>query len=187
MISQILTLVGVLVGALSSYLVTTAAERARHRRMMDMRWDERKLAAYVEYAAVVKETHRLARAAFEARRTPEAATLLAAMDEAEGRRSILFETLVLLAEPAAVAAANALNERLWDSLVLARGGNGEDGDWAPVGREVVMALGDLHALARVDLGVAGDLRPGAPVAVGAGGGGRVGWVRGGSASSTRSG
>jgi hypothetical protein len=44
-ISQIVTLVGVIVGALASYLATAGAERARHRRMMSTRWDERKLNA----------------------------------------------------------------------------------------------------------------------------------------------
>ncbi|MET8955943.1 hypothetical protein [Streptomyces sp. NPDC004533] len=55
MISQILTILGVLIGALTSYLSTSAAERARHRRTLATRWDERKLDTYIEYATCVKE------------------------------------------------------------------------------------------------------------------------------------
>ncbi|WP_314245124.1 hypothetical protein [Streptomyces sp. DSM 40907] len=43
MITQIVTLIGVLVGALTSFLATTMAERTRHQRSMATRWDERKL------------------------------------------------------------------------------------------------------------------------------------------------
>ncbi|MER5864621.1 hypothetical protein [Kitasatospora sp. NPDC002040] len=160
MISQVVTLLGVLAGALTSYFVTSASERARHRRAMDTRWDERKLNTYVEYASVVKEAHRAAKAAFQARQTPdEAVALLAEMDDAESRRSVLFETLILLAEPSAITAANAVNGRLWDALRLARRQQGEDSDWDSVGAGLIAALGEFHGRARSDLGIAGALSP----------------------------
>jgi hypothetical protein len=53
-LGQLPALVGVLVGALASYLVTVATERRRWRRSMDTRWDERRVVAYAEYATAVK-------------------------------------------------------------------------------------------------------------------------------------
>ncbi len=129
---------------------------------MSTRWDERKLDTYVEYAAVVKEVHRAAKAAFAARANlDDLPALLAEMNEAENRRSVLFERLVLLAEPAAITAANAVNAKLWAGLHLARAQQGSDSDWDPVGQGLIEALSELHRQARVDLGIAGDFRPAA--------------------------
>ncbi|MGW1806570.1 hypothetical protein [Streptomyces sp. NPDC002078] len=52
MISQIVTLVGVLVGALTSYLSVTLAERAKHRRTMATRWDQQSLVLLADPKAV---------------------------------------------------------------------------------------------------------------------------------------
>jgi uncharacterized membrane protein YccC len=40
MAGQIVTLIGVLIGALTSFFATALAERARFRRTMATRWDE---------------------------------------------------------------------------------------------------------------------------------------------------
>ncbi len=48
MVTQIITLIGVLIGALASFLATAMAERAKFRREMATRWDERKLDAYIQ-------------------------------------------------------------------------------------------------------------------------------------------
>lgn len=151
MISQIVTLVGVLIGALTSYLSTTVAERSRHRRMLETRWDERKLTMYVEYAAVVKEA---ARAAGKARKEQEQELrqqALAEMEDAEQRRSLAFESMVLLAAPSAVEVAHEVNRLLWQSLRAAR-----EPDSAPApapGIRLVDALNALHERARRDLGI----------------------------------
>lgn len=53
--TQIFTLVGVLIGALTSYFAAAAvAERARFRRELATRWDERKLDTYIEYVTCVR-------------------------------------------------------------------------------------------------------------------------------------
>ncbi|MFJ1758213.1 hypothetical protein [Kitasatospora sp. NPDC088134] len=147
---------GVLVGALTSYAATSAAERAKHRRAMATRWDERKLHACVEYAATVKEAHRAAKAVVLGAAV-DPAELLAAMEAAESRRSIGFEVLALLAGPAAVGAAEVVNLALWRGLRAARAGveNEEDEEWADAARELVAGLGAFHRAARADLGIAG--------------------------------
>ncbi|MDH6704641.1 hypothetical protein P3T27_001344 [Kitasatospora sp. MAA19] len=149
MITQIVTLVGVLLGALTSFVATGWAERVKHRRLMATRWDERKLDTYVQYATCVKEIAAVAKRAVDAEAGSTArADLLAAMEQAEIQRSTLFETLVLLASPAAVEAAKAVNAALWESEIAARGHVG-----VPDGSALIELLNAYHSQARLDLGV----------------------------------
>ncbi|MFF4006760.1 hypothetical protein [Streptomyces sp. NPDC001717] len=151
MITQVVTLVGVLVGALTSFLATTMAERTRHLRVMATRWDERKLGTYIEYASCVKEissTGKRARHAAEG--TDEQREFLAAMEEAELRRSVLFETLVLLASPKAIEAAHEINRVVWRELRAARSRGSVS---AEEGQELMELMNRYHQQARADLGV----------------------------------
>ncbi|WP_380278662.1 hypothetical protein [Kitasatospora purpeofusca] len=149
MITQIVTLVGVLLGALTSFVATGWAERVKRRRVMAARWDERKLDTYVQYATCVKEIDSVAKRARQAEAGSTArAEFLATMEQAEIRRSALFETLVLLASPAAVEAAKAVNAALWESEIAAR-----EHASVPNGAALVELLNVYHAQARLDLGV----------------------------------
>ncbi|MEV2249382.1 hypothetical protein AB0I94_02295 [Streptomyces sp. NPDC050147] len=152
MITQIVTLAGVLVGALTSYLSVTMAERSRHRRTMATRWDERKLNTYVEYAACVKE---VADASKHSRMAEEGSDAhkesIAAMEEAELRRSALFEALLLLADPPAIEAAHEVNVVLWDMVKKAR-----THEPLPIVGNLHMRLNTYHERAREDLGINKD-------------------------------
>lgn len=158
MASQIITLVGVLLGAVTSFLATGMAERVKFRQSMATRWDERKLDTYIEYVSCVKEANRAARQAVEAReRGEDDSEALSAMDAAEARRSILFEGLVLLGDEAASRAAMTVNERLWAILVCAR----DPSDRSPADRRelsaaLIEALNALHRAARSDLAIGGS-------------------------------
>ncbi|MFJ6788101.1 hypothetical protein [Streptomyces angustmyceticus] len=55
-LQQLPALIGVLVGALGSYLATTRGDQARFRREQAARWDERRLAAYTDFARVLKKS-----------------------------------------------------------------------------------------------------------------------------------
>ncbi|MFD0402032.1 hypothetical protein ACFVHI_28570 [Kitasatospora sp. NPDC127121] len=149
MITQIATLVGVLLGAITSFVAIGWAERAKHRRLMAARWDERKLDTYVQYATCVKEIAAVAKRAVDAEAGSTArADFLATMEQAEIQRSALFETLVLLASPAAAAVAKAVNAALWESEIAARGHAG-----VPDGSVLIELLNAYHSQARLDLGV----------------------------------
>lgn len=50
---QLPALIGVVVGALASYLAGAASERARWRREQSARWDDRRAQAYAEYGYAV--------------------------------------------------------------------------------------------------------------------------------------
>ncbi|WP_406410176.1 hypothetical protein OG923_16830 [Streptomyces halstedii] len=150
MATQIFTLVGVLIGALTSYFATTVAERAKFRREMATRWDERKLDTYIEYLTCVKQIQRAAMAAGRAREQGmDAAEALAAMEENENRRSILFETFVLLSNEKAATAAHTVNQRTWELLRTARTPSSGTAELRPI--PLVEALNVLHEAARSDL------------------------------------
>ncbi|MFJ3282498.1 hypothetical protein [Streptomyces halstedii] len=150
MATQIFTLVGVLIGALTSYFATTVAERAKFRREMATRWDERKLDTYIEYLTCVKQIQRAAMAAGQAREQGvDASEALAAMEESENRRSILFETFVLLSNEKAATAAHTVNQRTWELLRMARTPSSGTAELRPI--PLVEALNVLHEAARSDL------------------------------------
>lgn len=160
-ITQIITLIGVFLGAAASYFATAATERARHKRTMETRWDERKLSVYADYASAVKRVNRVARIVSTARGEPKKfAALLAEMDEAETVRSILFETFILLADPSALKVANAVNLKLWQILRIVRNpATSDDIQRERLASELMSELTDLHQWARLDLGIKGKIAP----------------------------
>ena len=54
LLNQLPVLLGVIVGALGSYLTTSVTERARWKRALDSRWDDRRVEAYASYGQSVK-------------------------------------------------------------------------------------------------------------------------------------
>jgi hypothetical protein len=118
LLEQLPTLIGVMLGALMSYGASALTERSTWRRAQAARWDERRLQAYADYAAALKTEIRLclrmATSLNLATSThplaPEAGVEL--LEEAEDRRSQLFENLLLLAQPSTIEAA-----RKWQRAV----------------------------------------------------------------------
>ena len=53
-IQQLPALIGVVIGALGSYLAVVRGDRARFRREQTARWEERRLAVYADYARTLK-------------------------------------------------------------------------------------------------------------------------------------
>ncbi|MFV2102973.1 hypothetical protein [Micromonospora sp. LOL_024] len=60
LVGQLPALLGVLVGAVGTILATSLTDRSRWRRSQTVRWDERRLDAYAEFARVLKEVHTIA-------------------------------------------------------------------------------------------------------------------------------
>ncbi|GGQ12429.1 hypothetical protein [Streptomyces roseolilacinus] len=156
MASQIFTLIGVLIGALTSYFATVTAERARFRREMTTRWDERKLDTYIEYVTCIKEIQRAAMAAGRARdQGRDASEALKEMEESENRRSVLFETFVLLSNENAATAAHAVNQRTWELLERARAASSGTAELRSI--PLVETLNMLHEAARSDLAISSSV------------------------------
>lgn len=113
-IQQLPALIGVVIGALGSYLAVVRGDQARFRREQTARWEERRLAVYADYARTLKRAVTLTyRVAAHLGNDPhphplspqEAAPLLA---EAELARDPAGEALLLLGSPAVVEKA-----RVW--------------------------------------------------------------------------
>lgn len=112
-LQQLPALLGVVIGALGSYLAVVRGDRARFRREREARWEERRLALYADYARVLKQTVTLSyRVASHLGNDPhphplspeEAAPLIA---EAAVARDPAGETLLLLGSPEVVEKARA--------------------------------------------------------------------------------
>ena len=160
MASQVITLIGVLLGAMTSFFATSLAERAKVRQTLATRWDERKLDTYIEYISSVKEANRVARQTLEAHERGEDTTeLLAEMEAAEARRSILFEGLMLLGDEAATEIGDVVNERLWALLRCAQDpADASAGIRRELSLSIIEALCDLQKAARSDLTIGKGMR-----------------------------
>ena len=55
-IPQLPALIGVVIGALGSYVAVVRSDRARFHRERAARWEERRLAVYSDYARTLKKT-----------------------------------------------------------------------------------------------------------------------------------
>ncbi|MBD0839593.1 MULTISPECIES: hypothetical protein [unclassified Streptomyces] len=55
-VQQLPALIGVVIGALGSYLALVRSDKARFGREQAARWEERRLAVYADYARSVKKT-----------------------------------------------------------------------------------------------------------------------------------
>jgi len=158
LVEQLVTVGAVLAGAAGSYLTTRMADRDRFERDLRVRWDERRLDAFVAYVTGVKHVFRCAShlltARFAGDELEDRAALLAEMRAAEAERSHAFERLILLGDPATVQAAHDLNDRLWKLERPARDAEEIDEDgWHERADAWVVALNDFHAHARESLGI----------------------------------
>ena len=79
----------------------------------------------------------------------DASEALQEMEAGEHRRSILFETFILLSNEKAATAAHAVNQRTWELLRAARQPASGIAELRPI--PLVQALNVLHEAARSDL------------------------------------
>ncbi|WP_253866364.1 hypothetical protein ACN27B_27150 [Micromonospora sp. WMMD754] len=125
--TQLPALLGVLVGTAGTMLVTSLNERTRWRRSQTVRWDERRLDAYVELTKAVKEIHAVATQMLgehrpEARRPAlDRAEGLARLAEADVRHTLAWEAVLLLGDEATVEAAAEWRHAVRDIESAARG------------------------------------------------------------------
>ncbi|MFF0468608.1 hypothetical protein ACFYPX_14395 [Micromonospora zamorensis] len=161
LLTQLPALLGVLVGTLGTILATSLADRARWRRSQSVRWDERRLDAYVDYAHALKESHAVAlRMTADLRPGSHSHPIeredgLARLATSDARRTLVWENLLLLGdEPTVVAAAN-WRDAIWQVERLARGIVEAPPDVAEMLSRVNEARDGYYRAARRSLGVRG--------------------------------
>ncbi|MEU0598518.1 hypothetical protein ABZ484_09745 [Streptomyces sp. NPDC006393] len=161
-IQQLPALIGVVIGALGSYLAVVRSDRARFLRERTARWEERRLSVYSDYARSLKQTVALTyRVASHLGADPhphpltmaEAQPLLA---EAAVAREPSGETLIMLGGKEAVEKA-----RVWVAVVLemerfVREGRREPEAWQTLLARQRAAREGYYAAVRSDL----ELPPG---------------------------
>lgn len=168
MFNQLLVLAGVIVGALASYLTTAATERARWRRALDSRWDDRRVDAYASYAHALKDMISISSRIVAGRSISKNPELLAPSEQnlellaaAGAKRAIAWETVLLLGYPDTVVAARNWHEAVWRLQGFARGTiTGDVADWERARSEVNRARSAFYEAARNDLQVRGGELPG---------------------------
>lgn len=168
MITQLITLLAVLLGAAASYLAASTTERARYRRDQDQRWNERKLDACVTYLSDIKQMRAIARRIVGdtgldpnlpiALTKDEGLPLLA---EAEARRSVSAELVLLLGSEEVINALRTLNGAVWKLEWYARGliDNGDTDTWRQASGEYAVAINRFQECVRRDVGVPGVYVP----------------------------
>jgi hypothetical protein len=156
-IQQLPALIGVVIGALGSYLAVVRSDGARFRREQAARWEERRLAVYADYASTVKKTVTLAcRVASHLGNDPhphplspeEAAPQLA---EATLARDPAGEALLLLGSPSVVEAARAWVTAALEMEQFLRAGTRDPAAWRALLERHRTGRDGYYAAVRADL------------------------------------
>jgi hypothetical protein len=160
-LNQLPAIIGVIVGSLGTLLVTSSTDKARWRRDQAVRWDTRRLDAYVAYAATVKEIHALAlRISAPYRRYSKSRPIdreqgLELLDEANARRTKAWEAMLLLGDEITVTAARAWQDAVGAEEYLGSGDSIDEMEWQSAVEAVDQARDGFYLSAREDLGVHG--------------------------------
>ncbi|MEU6154934.1 hypothetical protein ABZ816_33600 [Actinosynnema sp. NPDC047251] len=164
-VAQVLTIVGVLLGSVATFVFTSAAERTRWRRAQAARWDDKRLLAYSEYGEAVKQMVRLCRRIAETKgllstgRDVDLDSSLDALAEAETVRAARWETVLLLGEPATIAAARAWSEQVWGLEQILRDSHPEASSFLDAYRRAMRLRNEFYDRARLDLGISSGPLP----------------------------
>jgi len=160
-VQQLPALIGVLIGAAGSYLVTSVNERARWRREQSRRWDPARLQAYVDYGNAVKKVFHLAAriAAYRGLHTQMSPLASgegqALLEAAAQERTAKWETVLLLGDPATIAAARAWHVSVWRLEHFAKGNAQGTEQWNAAVAEAGVKRQRYYEAARRDLGIGG--------------------------------
>lgn len=164
-VAQILTIAGVLLGSAATFIATTTTERIRWRRTQSARWDDKRLVAYTEYANAVKRSVRLCRRIAETKNLLatggdiDVDAALAELAEAETERALKWETVLLLGDPATIAAARAWHEQVWRLERILREETPDKTTFIDAYKDTMRLRNDFYARARTDLDVATGALP----------------------------
>ncbi|GHH00209.1 hypothetical protein [Streptomyces lanatus] len=158
-IQQLPALIGVVIGALGSYVVVVRGDRMRFVREQAARWEDRKLAVYADYAQSVKRTvtvtYRVAAALGndphpDRLSLEEAKPLLA---DATARRDPSGEALIMLGSPAVVDKARAWVVTALEMERFVRAGREDPEAWQALLERQRAGREGYYAAVREDLGL----------------------------------
>ncbi|MEH6374510.1 hypothetical protein V7793_09255 [Streptomyces sp. KLMMK] len=163
---QLVTVVAVILGGLTTHLTNALTERRRKRHELSTRWDDKKLDAYASYVERIRTSIFLAVELYELReglreRNRDESEIKADMSEAGHLRGRAFERIMLLGGDDVVEAAHDLNATALQVDWQAAGRiTGSLEHWRERNRAAFRAINAFHDTARSDLGVSGSVTGG---------------------------
>lgn len=158
-IQQLPALIGVVIGALGSYVAVVRGDQVRFRREQAARWEERRLTVYADYAQSVKKTvtvtYRVAaKAGVDPHPDPltleEAQPLLA---DATTRRDPSGEALIMLGSRTVVEKARAWVVTAMEMERFVREGRDDREAWQALLERQRAGREGYYAAVRDDLGL----------------------------------
>jgi hypothetical protein len=159
---QLITLLGVALGALASFVSTKLVDRGRWQRDERTRWDTKRLECYSEFSAAIMRfintEYRLA-AGFglpAAVEPLDAETGFPALATAEAELSIFWAQLLILGSPEVISAAQNWRNEAWHLESFARGHRKNPAEFAAAAEQRREARRRFYAAVRADLGVMAD-------------------------------
>jgi len=151
-VDQLPALVGVIIGTLATFGVTSLTDRTRWRRGQATRWDERRLETCAQYAQAIKEMHAVALRLLASRHPGltaqpiDRAVGLEMLARAELERSKAWESMLLLGDSATIEAA-----RIWRNSVMKVALLARDRDEQPAhGRDDLVISWEIEVSTAVD-------------------------------------
>lgn len=164
-VTQALTIAGVLLGSAATFIVTSTTERTRWRRAQAARWDDRRLIAYSEYANAVKHMVRLCRRIAETKsllptgHAIDVESAFADLAEAETQRASKWEAVLLLGEPATISAARKWYEQVWRLEHILREEHPDEASFSRNYHDAMRLRNEFYTHARKDLDITSGQLP----------------------------
>jgi hypothetical protein len=168
-VQQLPALIGVVIGALASYLVSSATEHRRWQRQQSARWDEKRAQAYVDYGSAVENVFYMCGRITNFRGlglmheqidVPDA---LSELGRLASERSAKWQSVLLLGDPETVLAARKWHRLVGEMQHFVRDDRTDVGEWRALYGQFDPARAGFYEAARRDLGIrSGPLPPGGP-------------------------
>lgn len=161
LIDQLPALIGVAIGTLGTILATQLRDRAQWTRAQSVRWDERRIDAYAQYARALKDVHQISLRLVapdrpESRATPiDREAGLTMLAQAYSEQTKAWEAVLLLGDAATVTAAREWRKAVEQLELTARGRRLDGFEWDPALQRVNAGRDGFYEAARAGLAVRG--------------------------------
>jgi hypothetical protein len=158
---QLLTILGVAVGAMSSFISTRLLDQSRWHREETLRWDVKRLDGYDEFASAIRQHIHISRRLCAELGLPSSTQPIGRTDglellsAASHDTDLKWERLLMLGTPPAIKAASAWRECAWHMEWLARGLRTDPAEYAQLRDQILSARNTFYSAVRADLGIAG--------------------------------
>ena len=165
---QLITLLGVTVGALASFATTRLVDRSRWQREEALRWDTKRLESYGEFASALREFITIGYRITAGLGLPASAqpldttTGLPALATAGGELSVKWEQVLMLGAPSVITAAHEWRNGAMclEKFALGLRKDAAEFEYAETIQDIRAAQIRFYSAVRADLGItSGEIPP----------------------------